>query len=51
MHVLLKDRWYEIIQNLNSLRCLVLEISSFEFDNYRLFNAGAGVNKLFVGGV
>ena len=43
--------WYNIIQNFSSLRCLFLEKLSFEFDDYRGFRAGAGVHKLFVGGV
>ena len=43
--------WYNISCNLNSLRCLVLEILSFELDDYRGFRAGGGVHKLFVGGV
>ena len=46
-----KTMWYEIVQNFNSLRCLVLEISSLKFDDHRGFHAGAGVHKLFVGGV
>ena len=33
--------WYKIIQNFNSLRCFVLEISSFEFDDHRGFRASA----------
>ena len=41
--------WYEIIQNCNSQRSSVFEISSFEFDYYRGFCAGGGVHKLFVG--
>ena len=40
-----------IIQNFNSLRYLVLEISSFELGEYRGFCAGASVNTLFLGGV
>ena len=42
--------WRKIVQNFNSLRCLVLEISSFEFADNRGFRADAGVNKNFVGG-
>ena len=39
------------MQNFNSLRPLVAEISAFEFDAYHRFLDGAGVHKLFVGGV
>ena len=46
-----RNMWYKIIQNFNSLRCLVLEISSIEFDNHRGFRASAGVHKLFEGRV
>ena len=49
--VLLKTMWYKTIQNLNSPRCLVLEISSFEFDDYHGFRTGAGAHELFVSGV
>ena len=45
----LRTMWYKIIQIFNSLRRLVLEISSF--DDYHKFRAAAGVHKLFVGGV
>ena len=37
--------WYKINQIFNSLRYLVLEISSIEFDTYRVFRDGAGVHK------
>ena len=43
--------WYKSIQNLIRLGCFVLEISSFQFDEYRGFRTAAGVHKLFVGGV
>ena len=46
-----RTMWYKIIRNYNSLRSLVLEISSFELDDYRGFCAGGGVHKIFVGGV
>ena len=46
-----RTMWYIISQNFNSLRCLVLVIPSFEFDDYRGFRASAGVHKLSVGGV
>ena len=39
------------IKNFNNLQCLVFEISSFEFNDYRGFHAGAVVHKLSVGGV
>ena len=39
------------MKNFNSLRCLVLEISVFEFDDYAGFRAGAGVRKLFLSDV
>ena len=42
--ILLKGHMcHNIIQHFKSLRCMVLEISSFEFDDYRGFRAGAGV--------
>ena len=34
--------WYKIIQNLNNLRCLVIDISAFEFDAYHGCRAGTG---------
>ena len=40
---------YKTVQNFNSLRCLVLEISSFAHDDNCGVRAGAGVDKLFVG--
>ena len=43
--------WYKTIENSIGLWCLVLEISSFEFDDYRGCHAGAGVHKRFVDGV
>ena len=43
--------WYKIIQNFNILRCLVLEISAFQYEACHGFRAGATVHKLFVGGV
>ena len=46
-----RTMWYKIIQNFNSLRCLVLEISPFKFGNHRGFRYGAGVHKPFMGGV
>ena len=39
------------MQNFKSLRCLVLEISAFQYEVCHRFRAGAGVHKLFVGGV
>ena len=39
------------MQNFNSLGCLVLEISAFQYDAYHGFRVGASVHKLFVGGV
>ena len=41
---------YEITQNSNS-RCWIPEISALEFDAYHGILTGAGVHKLFVGGV
>ena len=38
------------MQNFNSLGCLVLEISAFQYEACHGFRAGAGVHKLFVGG-
>ena len=43
--------WYKLSQNFNSLQRLVLEISTFEFDAYYGFCAGAGVREFFVGGM
>ena len=49
---LLKDHiWYKIMKNFNSLGCLVLEISAFQYEACHGFRAGASVHKLFVGGV
>ena len=42
---------FKIMQNFNSLGCLVLEISAFQYDAYHGFRVGASVHKLFVGGV
>ena len=39
------------MQNFNSLGCLVLEISAFQYEACHGFRAGASVHKLFVGGV
>ena len=39
------------MQNFNSLGCLVLEISAFQYEACHRFRAGASVHKLFVGGV
>ena len=39
------------MQNFNSLRCLVFEISAFQYEARHGFRAGASVHKLFVGGV
>ena len=39
------------MQNFNSLGCLVLEISAFQYEARHGFRAGASVHKLFVGGV
>ena len=39
------------MQNFNSLGCLVLEISAFQYEACHGFCAGASVHKLFVGGV
>ena len=40
-----------IIQNFNSLRCLVLEISAFQYEACHRIRTGASVHELFVGGV
>ena len=42
---------YKIMQNFNSLECLVLEISAFQYEACHGFRAGASVHKLVVGGV
>ena len=39
------------MQNFNSLGCLVLEISAFQYEACNGLRAGASVHKLFVGGV
>ena len=39
------------MQNFNSLGCLVLEVSTFQYEACHGFRAGASVHKLFVGGV
>ena len=39
------------MQNFNSLGCLVLEISAFQYEACHGFRAGASIHKLFVGGV
>ena len=39
------------MQNFNSLGCLVLEISAFQYEACHGFRAGASVHKIFVGGV
>ena len=43
--------WYKIIQHFNSLRCLLLEISAFQYEACHGFRAGASDHNLFVGGV
>ena len=43
--------WYNIMQNFNSLGCLVLEISAYQCEACHGFRAGASVHKLYVGGV
>ena len=42
---------YNMLQNFNSLRCLVLGISAFQYEACHGCCAGASVHKLFVGGV
>ena len=39
------------MQNFISLGCLVLDISTFQYEACQRFRAGASVHKLFVGGV
>ena len=39
------------MQNFNRLGFVVLEIPAFQYEAYHRFRAGAGVHKLFVGGV
>ena len=46
-----KTIWYKILQNFNSLGSVVLEIPAFQYEACHGFRAGAGVHKLFVGGV
>ena len=43
--------WYKIMRNFNSLGCLVLEISTYQYEACHGFRFGASVHKLFVGGV
>ena len=40
--------WYKIIENFNSLRCLVLEISAFQYEACHGFRACDSVHKLFL---